>query len=371
MRLKKAFGGTILSVWILLLAVGCTAGVFVVPTPAPPSVTPTVAPIGPTATPLSAAGGVAGLSEAEITTLNSLEKVDDYPLYIMHFHGAFETAMSAPATASVARMWNSQRPAWACSLFAALADSENLLFGRNFDWQYSPAVLLFTDPPNAYASVSMVDIAYLFGTDKAGALADLPLTERHDLLYTPLMPFDGMNEHGLAVGMAAVVGSKAPRDPSKETVDSLLIMRAMLDHARTVDEAVELLDSYNIEWGSGPPLHYLIADLARNAVLVEFYEGETVVIPQDGPWHQATNFLRAEAGEAAAGRCERYDAINQRLEATAGRLDAGAAVDLLEQVAQLNTQWSVVYEMATRRVHVVMGRHYDRVHTFELSVEAQ
>ncbi len=30
--------------------------------------------------------------------------------------------------------------------------------------------------------------------------------------------------------------------------------------SRTVDEALAILEKYNILWGSGPPLHYLIAD---------------------------------------------------------------------------------------------------------------
>ena len=47
---------------------------------------------------------------------------------------------------------------------------DDRLFGRNFDWRYSPALLLFTDRPAAggYASVSMVDIAYLGFDDRYG-----------------------------------------------------------------------------------------------------------------------------------------------------------------------------------------------------------
>ena len=36
-----------------------------------------------------------------------------------------------------------------------------MLLGRNFDWYEHPALILFTDPPDGYASVSMVDISYL------------------------------------------------------------------------------------------------------------------------------------------------------------------------------------------------------------------
>jgi len=51
----------------------------------------------------------------------------------------------------------------------------------------------------------MVDIAYLgFEGSKAGALTNLPLVERRALLDAPSLPFDGMNERGLAIGMAAV-----------------------------------------------------------------------------------------------------------------------------------------------------------------------
>jgi len=35
-------------------------------------------------------------------------------------------------------------------------------------------------------------------------------------------------------------------------------------------------------------------------------------------------------------------------------------------VAQPGTQWSVVYGLTSGQVDVVMGRHYERVHTFRL-----
>ena len=88
---------------------------------------------------------------------------------------------------------------WACTCFAALNGEGDLIFGRNFDWYLHPALILFTDPPGAYASVSMVDISYL-GYDKE----EPPWTDRKALLDTPYFPFDGLNEYGLAVGIMAV-----------------------------------------------------------------------------------------------------------------------------------------------------------------------
>jgi hypothetical protein len=211
----------------------------------------------------------------------------------------------------------------------------------------------------------MVDIAYLgFWGRQVGELTDRPLVKRGPLLLAPLLPFDGMNEHGLVVGMAAVPPGGMQPDPNKETIDSLMVIREMLDHARTVDEAVDIIGSYNIDMGNGPPIHYLIADASGRAALVEFYRGEMHVIPDETAWHLATNFLRAGAGDSPAGKCWRYDKIAGRLSEAGGQITAHEAMNLLADVSQSGTQWSVVYDMSGGQVNVAMGRAYDQVHTF-------
>ena len=350
MSIPKLLQKTISIMLILGLLVGCSVPA-VAPTPVPPTSAPTAV---PTAEPRAD-----GLSDEEAASLSSLEQVDDYPLYTMRYYGAYSQRASFADTASL--------PAWACSLFAALGDADHKLYGRNFDWEYSPAVLLFTDPPDGYASVSIVGIAYFgFGGAKAGTVTDLPLIERKALLDAPFLPFDGMNERGLAVGMAAVPPGDMRPDPNKETVGSLGVIRRMLDGASNVDEALAILQSYNIDVQGGPPIHYLIADSSGRSLLVEFHEGEMVIIPNEAPWHLATNFLRASAGQSAEGRCWRYDKVSKRLTEAAGQLTVQDAMDLLADVSQEGTQWSVVYGMSTGDVNVVMGQKYDNVHTFPL-----
>jgi choloylglycine hydrolase len=263
-----------------------------------------------------------GLSEQEYSTLKTLEKVDDFPLYTMTYYGDYRHRLTSELDRRevAAELIFSNKPAWGCSLFAALGDEHNMLYGRNFDWEFSPALLLFTNEPGSMASVSMVDIAYLgFGGDKAGSLLDLPLDELEGLLDAPFLPFDGMNEIGLAIGMAAVPAGNMSMDPEKDTLGSLRVMREVLDSAFDVDDALEILRRYNIDFQGGPPLHYLIADRYGGSVLVEFYEGEMVVIPNDTPWHQATNFLRAAVGASPEGVCWRHDAISAQLEQTMGQ----------------------------------------------------
>ena len=380
----------------ILTAVALLAAVLVAcasPTIAPATVTTVPQPIAAPSVATETTGGAGLLADDETATLGSLKRVDDYPLYTMQYVGAYRRA-SAPLELSIrpahqeqddndrseelspvtrhpsASLRTGSSPVtlpWGCSLFAAFADTGNMLYGRNFDWDYSPALLLFTSPPNGYASVSMVDIAFLgFDGARAKAIADLPLAERRALLNATTLPFDGMNERGLVVGMAAVPPGDMRRDPSKRTIGSLGVIRAILDRASSVDEAVSIFQGYNIDFTGGPPIHYLIADRAGRAVLVEFYRGEMVVMPNTTAWHLATNFLRASVGESAQGACWRYDALSARLAETRGRLATQDALALLARVAQPGTQWSIVYGISTCEIVVTMGRQYDNVHKFDL-----
>jgi hypothetical protein len=213
----------------------------------------------------------------------------------------------------------------------------------------------------------MVDIEYLgFEGDLSRNLTDLPLEERRALLDAPSLPFDGMNEKGLAIGMAAVPPGDVPPDPQKKTLDELEVIREILDHAGTVEEAIEILGSYNIDMGS-VPIHYLIASASGESAVVEFYRGEMVVFHNKSTWQVATNFLLASTNGNAKGQCWRYDLIEQRLNEHDGRLSSRDAFHLLEDVSQDITQWSIVYDMTTGKLDVVMGRDYSgKPHTFHL-----
>lgn len=298
-----------------------------------------------------------GLSTQDFNTLSTLVQIDDFPLYSMVYDGGLE-----PVEENATLQRYGDEPAWACSLFAAYGDPNEILYGRNFDWDFSPALLLFMDPPGGYASVSMVDIYYLgFKGDRAFGITDLPLVEQAGLLDAPYLPFDGMNEAGLVVGMAAVPPGNVEQDPAKKTIDSLMVIRKILDQAATIEEAVEIIQSYNIDMGS-TPIHYLISEKSGRSVLIEFSNGEMVVLPNKFPWQMATNFLMSETSPAQEITCGRYRRIEERLSELEGEISSRQAMDLLEDVAQPSTQWSVVYRVSAGEIWVVMGGEYNQIH---------
>jgi choloylglycine hydrolase len=306
---------------------------------------------------------VTGASPDGWRTLLSLRKVDDHPLYVMNYYGDY--ALPSTGTAVRRPLANvATEPAWACTCFAALADAQAGLFGRNFDWYDHPALLLFTAPPGRYASVSMVDISYLgLGRETPSWAA------RRRLLAAPRLPFDGMNERGLVVGMMAVPQAEAPFEAEREIVDSLVLIRLLLDYAGNVEEALAIFTQCNIDWGGGPPLHYLVADAKGQSAVVEFVGGDMRVLRNLQPWQVATNFVLSEAQpQGADSECWRYNRAYQVLQGSGGYLSMGEAMSLLQSVSQANTVWSTVYGIGEDQVQVAMGGAYDRVYSFPFEV---
>jgi hypothetical protein len=303
-------------------------------------------------------------------TIKSLKKLDDFPLYVMRFYGDYELPNYAPKASLLRDVQNGYRPGnpslWACTCFSTKTEQGSQLLGRNFDWSSHPALLLFTDPPGRYASVSMVDISYL-GYSKS----DTPDKNPGGLFRSPLLPFDGMNEQGLAVGMMAVPSAHGPNDPQKQTVDSLLIIRLMLDYAKNVDEAIAIIKNFNISFQEGPPLHYFITDRSGRSIVVEFVNRKISVLSNTHPWQVATNFIiTGLSPENTQASCWRYKKVWETLENQVGMFTPLNALSLLKDVSQGNTIWSVVYDTSSLNFLVVMGRKYDQVHEFNLKQAA-
>jgi hypothetical protein len=301
----------------------------------------------------------------EERTLGSLEKVLDCPLYVMTYYADYGFGEIVGRDAQTGVDAESGSP-WACTTFAALGEGGDAILGRNFDWYYRGALLLFTNPPGGYASVSLVDLNALGYREDVD---DLLQGDRRGLLEAPYRPFDGMNEAGVAVGMMAVPHAEAAPDPGEMTITSLQAIRLILDYAGDVDEAVDLLEGYGISFGGGPPLHYLIADASGDSAIVEFIDDEMHVLHSEEPWQVSSNFVVARAlPEGARSGCRRYNSAYRALEAAGGVVSLEEAIAILELVRQPHTMWSVVYGVSSGDVRVAMGGDYEAVASFRLDV---
>ncbi|MGE5457845.1 MAG: linear amide C-N hydrolase [Methanococcaceae archaeon] len=303
-------------------------------------------------------------------TLETLKKVDDFPLYLMIYYGDYHFTDLLKLGSVKKHIIIPMDNKIACTCFAALGLNSNPVMGRNFDWMNHPALLLFTHPPDGYASVSMVDISSL-GYQKNSSLETIE--QRKKLLDAPFIPFDGMNEKGVAVGMMAVPEAKPPFDQQRKSLHDLEAIRLILDYASSVDEAVSLLKKYNILFSkssSVPPLHYLVADASGNSCVIEFIDNEMIVIPNDRPWQISTNFIISRSNalkDPENTSCVRYNTGYKFLKEKNGNLTHEEAMKMLSTVSQNITIWSVVYDLGKKEINVVIGKKYDQVKIFDLN----
>ena len=132
----------------------------------------------------------------------------------------------------------------------------------------------------------MVDISYL-GFDRENLHR---LRHGDQLRDASRLPFDGMNERGLAVAMAQVPEARSPS--GERPAGSLGVMRLVLDRAATVAEAVAIFRRTAIDFSGGPPLHYLVADASGDSAVIEYVDGRVEVIPRgERPFQAMTNFV--------------------------------------------------------------------------------
>ncbi|WP_049573290.1 carcinine hydrolase/isopenicillin-N N-acyltransferase family protein [Nonomuraea sp. SBT364] len=313
------------------------------------------APPPPRAAPRPATGAVLRQSAAEAArTAAGLRQLDDLPLYEMTFHGGYDA--EAPLTEQeLAR----RDDAWACSLFlrpAAGSGASGPVFGRNFDWDPHPAMVVHARPPGGYASLSVSDVSYVLGHAGAPDLKDP--ADRRRLAHAVLAPFDGMNEKGLAVGLAQVPDALLPgRTPGRTPVGSARIIRLVLDRAATVGEAVALMRRYDVDFSGGPQVHYLIGDRTGRSVVVEYGDGRLNVVGD----RVLTNITMTGTSRATRLADPRYRALSEGV---------GTAADplaLLRRVAQPHTRWSIVYDLTAGTARLVTGQRWSRVHDLAIS----
>ena len=299
-------------------------------------------------------------------------RLDDQPLYFMRSNVDYGFDAYRRVTAAVRRPGHRATPSlrpglpsWACTCFATAATGSGPLFGRNFDWSHRASLLLYTTPPNAHASLSMVDLHYVDFADDV-SLEELRGQRDRVAQRAPYVPFDGVNEEGVAIGLMAVPTAQAPFDPTRASLYDLALIRLVLDYADDANHAVELLRSCNYRVTS-PPVHFLIADRTGRSALVEYVEGEMKVVRSSEPFAVATNFVVFGSQAPLSTGCPRYARAHSTLLAKGGVLSRAEALDLLSAVSQPSTMWSAVYDLNARGIEVAPGRRYGRSYRFAMS----
>lgn len=324
--------------------------------------------------------GAIALFRNELRTLFSLERIDEYGAYQMTYYGdyGFDEFLEVGASSDkdiekfVTKRLLKGMPinlgvtGDGCTAFVTKNEKGEVLYGRNFDFFYAPSLQLYTEPQNGYKSVSTVNLS--FAGYSEDFLPDGSLFHKFLTLAAPFLPFDGMNEKGVAIALLAVPEAEPPYDSNKITLNTTTAIRLVLDHASTVEEAVELLRNYNIYFSGDIECHYLIADASGRSVIVEFYDGELQIVEAETDYQIATNFIAYNGLNIGEGftEFERYDMVEKELSDNNGILNENDVISLLSKVGVQDgevdkLQWSVIYNLTTGDVRLFIHRDTNNI----------
>lgn len=321
-------------------------------------------------------------------TLASVERLDE-DFYCVEYHGDYgldalmetgvEDAQALGAFISEKLLYGlpfQRDQLWlSCSAFAAETPGGDFIQGRNMDFAFAQNILVRTRPENGYASLGMASGALL------GYLDDVPdnVLGRLLLLASPYYILDGINEAGLSMStLLQTYADVVWQDTGKPAMVTTMAIRMVLDRAATVQEAVDLLDAYDMRGMANSNFHFLLVDAEGDRAVIEYVDNEMRVLRSDGYGLPVTNFFLSEdVQEEYRDGEDRIAVLQAALDENQGVVANETAWAMLDSVKALhdydpvndidyNTAYSMIFNSTKRSLDVCINMHFDAVHSFSV-----
>ena len=247
-----------------------------------------------------------------------------------------------------------------CSTVSLKSSDGKVFFGRNFDWPHDACLILRIHDGQGIKSLAIIDLHYL--NLNRGDLEQTSIIERLPLLFAPYYVMDGINRHGVAVSEMSVEIATPPRDEQKPDITSATLMRIMLDYAQSTEEAVQLIDEYNVYFE--PKIHFMIADSSGDSRVVEFVNGEIKVTRSTDPWQiSANSVVYGKSEQEMDSECARYRSGSNRAETLPAKVDFDGAISVARSMAVENyTMWTSVYNLQSGELRFFYKSRHELEH---------
>jgi hypothetical protein len=255
-----------------------------------------------------------------------------------------------------------------CSVFSTTAESA-VIMGRNWDNQNVGSIIVsLYHPHNGYVSISFcrsIDLG--FGHKDLERLKSSPFGSK--LLLAPFYAMDGINEHGLTVAVAANRQTTHKPKSGVELVCITFLMRKILDQAKNIEEAVDLVEKYipfDINQNSLTS-HLIVTDASGRSVILEYDQDQWRTIYGHKSWQVLSTKPIYNVPDAKLRKqCWRYRSMSETLEKTKGNVDWKAGMKILQDVTQKGTTWSVVYSLPTKELYFSVYQKWDIIYHLKM-----
>jgi predicted choloylglycine hydrolase len=222
------------------------------------------------------------------------------------------------------------QPAGQCSIFAAFNGSE-VMIGRNYDMLYS------------LRKITESSLVCFTGKNKYLGHSDCFIGK-----------VDGINEHGLFVGITAV-----PHEEMKPGLNFYFVCKHILENCRHVEEGIEVLKRFP----SSVANNYLLADPSGSMAVVEVTpSGSHVRLPKNHYIHCTNHHVGTSASESWnwSKSKERFETLDKVLAENASNMNLSMAQSIMSETKghvclnlseyQFGTLFSVVANLNTLEI---------------------
>jgi choloylglycine hydrolase len=249
----------------------------------------------------------------------------------------------------------------ACSTFC-LDVTGGPVFGKNYDWDVPDGMVVVNKRNVTKTALTAASVNPARWTSKYGSVTFNQ--------YGREMPCGGMNEAGLVVELMWLDEAEYPPEDERPHLDNLQWIQYHLDRSSSIEEVIAGDADVRISGGGTAALHFLVADSTGACAAIEYLGGELTVHTGDSmpapvltndTYENSRSYLAAHRGfggdrpvpssSRSLDRFVRAAAAVSEFETEAGDNPVDYGFGVLNSVSQgAHTQWSIVYELAGRRV---------------------
>ena len=185
-------------------------------------------------------------------------------------------------------------------------------------------------------------------------------------LVFPYVSVDGINEAGVGVSILQLDHEEIHQDTGKPDILMNVAIRAILDKCGSTDEALALLNSYDMHSMIDRSFHLFITDRSGKSVIVEWIDNEMIVTEGCAVTNHVLGVNDTEL-EPDTDSATRYAILTADISACSGTADAVAAMTFLSEAAlrsndpdDMQTEWSCVYDLDDFKVTICTDTAYEK-----------
>lgn len=154
----------------------------------------------------------------------------------------------------------------ACTTFTLKDKSDNLYFGRNFDYIVGDGHVTLNKRNQKKTALIKAPETPLTWISKFGSISFNLIGKE--------FPCGGMNEAGLVIEMMRLANTKYPEMDDRSGLTVLQWIQYQLDNAKTVEDVINSDAKVRISRQSTTINHFLIADRNGNRAVIEYLDGK-------------------------------------------------------------------------------------------------